>query len=128
VVTILKPPPPRPLTIGSLTDAALAQKPAPKPAPKPVAAAAPTITAAAPSAGAGWVQIGAYSSAELAEKGWSDTAKLEPGAMAGKGQRVESVSVGGKTLYRAYVTGFTHDGAESFCGQLKAAGKACFVK
>jgi hypothetical protein len=123
--------PAKPLTIASLADAALAQKSPPKPAPKPVAAAPAvlaTTSTAAPSAGAGWVQIGAYSSAELAEKGWSDAAKLEPGAMAGKGQRVESVSVGGKTLYRAYVTGFTHDGAESFCGQLKAAGKACFVK
>ena len=141
VVTSITPPPPPPgvttqapvkpakppLTIASLTDAAMAQKPAPKAAPKPPTPAA-SAPAAAPAAGAGWVQIGAYSSAALAEKGWSDTARLEPAGMAGKGQKVEPVSVGGKTLYRAYVTGFSHDGAEAFCGQLKAAGKACFVK
>jgi hypothetical protein len=135
--------PVKPLTIASLTDAALSPKAAPpkpvpaKLVPKPpveaTAAAAPkptpiSSTAAAPPTGGGWVQIGAYSSADLAAKGWSDTAKLEPAGMAGKGKRIESVERDGKTLYRAYVTGFTHDGAESFCGQLKAAGKACFVK
>jgi hypothetical protein len=119
-------------SIASLTDAALSQRSASRPAPKPAPAAAPVAavatTAAAPAAGAGWVQIGAYSSADLARKGWSDTARLEPAAMAGKGQRIEALERDGKTLYRAYVTGFSHDGAERFCDELKAAGKACFVK
>jgi hypothetical protein len=118
-------------SIASLTDAALAKRPAAKPAPKPAPAlpiVAVATTAAAPAAGAGWVQIGAYSSADLARKGWSDTAQLEPAAMAGKGQRIEALERDGKTLYRAYVTGFSHDGATRFCDELKAAGKACFVK
>jgi len=139
-----QPPPPaaKPApSIASLTDAALAQKAGAKPAPKPPPAPKPALAprpaasqpavsapAATPPAGAGWVQIGAYSSAALAQKGWSDTARLEPAGMAGKGQRIEAVEVGGKTLYRAYVTGFSHDGAEAFCGKLKAAGKACLVK
>jgi len=118
-------------SIASLTDAALAKRPAARPAPKPTPTAptaALATTDAAPAAGAGWVQIGAYSSADLARQGWSDTARLKPSAMAGKGQRIEALERDGKTLYRAYVTGFSRDGAERFCAELKAAGKACFVK
>jgi hypothetical protein len=128
------PPAPKPaarsapaLTIDSIVAGAAAPKPAAKaaavkpPAPKPVAAAAP--------AGAGWVQIGAFSSAALADKGWGDVARLEPDAIKGKGKKVEPVTAGDKSFYRTYVTGFaSHDAAEAFCGKLKAAGKACFVK
>jgi cell division protein FtsN len=120
--------PAKPLTIASLTDAAL--KPSAKPAPKPptIAPTPPAPIAAAPPAG-GWVQIGTYSSSPLAEQGWRDVAKLAPAGMAGKGQRVEPVEKDGKTLYRAYITGFaSRDAAEAFCGKLKAAGHACFVK
>ncbi len=129
-------PPAKPVTIASLTDDAMAQKPAAKPAPKP-AARPPTVTPPAPdtapeiapAAASGWVQIGAFSSSELAEKGWHDVAALAPAAMAGKGRKVEAVAKDGKTLYRAYVTGFaSHDAAQAFCDKLKAAGKACFVK
>ena len=117
------------LTIASLTDAAMAQKPAKPAAAKPAPKPAETAAAAAPAAGAGWVQIGAFSSTALADKGWSDIAQLQPAAMGGKGRRVEPVSVNGKTLYRAYITGFaTRDAATAFCGRLKAAGKSCLVK
>jgi hypothetical protein len=128
--------PAKPVTIASLTDDALgrgAAKPA-KPAlkaPPVIAAPAPSAPAeaAAPPPGAGWVQIGAFSSSELAEKGWSDVAKLAPAGMSGKGRKVEPVSRDGKTFYRAYVTGFaSRDSAQAFCDKLKAAGKACFVK
>jgi len=130
-------PPPhavKPVTIASLTDAAMAQKPAAKaPAapPPPMVTPPPVVatTAAAPPTGQGWVQIGAYSSAALADKGWSDVAHLAPAAMGGKGKRVEQLSKDGKTLYRAYITGFSsRDGATAFCGKLKAGGRACFVK
>jgi hypothetical protein len=121
--------PAKPMTIASLTDAAL--KPPVKPAPRPPALApppAPVVATAAPT-GAAWVQIGAYSSSPLAEQGWRDVAKLAPSSMAGKGQRVEPVAKDGKTLYRAYITGFaSRDAAQAFCGKLKAAGRACFVK
>lgn len=137
--TLTPPPakPAKPVTIASLTDDAMgpraAAKPAVKPAPKtPAVAVASTpveTSAAAPPPGAGWVQIGAFSSAALAEKGWSDVASLAPAAMSGKGRRVEALSKDGKTLYRAYVTGFaSRDSAQAFCDKLKAAGKACFVK
>jgi len=123
------------VSIASLTDDALSSKRVAKPAPKPPAvptadSASPAeTTAAAPPPGAGWVQIGAFSTSALADKGWSDVAALSPAAMAGKGRKVEALSRDGKTLYRAYVTGFaSHDSAQAFCDRLKAAGKACFVK
>jgi len=119
------------MTIASLADAAISDR-AP---PRRVAAAAPRPTtmvdtnAAKPPAGAGWVQIGAFSSAALADKGWSDVAALAPEAMAGKGRKFEPVKSNGKTLYRAFITGFpSHAAAQAFCDRLKAAGKNCFVK
>jgi hypothetical protein len=124
----------KPVTIASLTDAAMTPKPPARPAPKPPTAPvippSPMATApVTPAPGAGWVQIGAFSSSALADKGWSDIAALAPAAMAGKGKRVEALSRDGKTLYRTYVTGFAgHDGAQAFCDRLRAAGKACFVK
>ena len=121
--------PSKPVTIASLTDDAMAQKPVVK-APPTITPPAPVAAAdAAPAAGGGWVQIGAFSSAALADKGWSDVAALAPAGMSGKGRKVEPVSKDGKTFYRTFVTGFaSHDAAQAFCDKLKAAGKACFVK
>jgi cell division protein FtsN len=122
------------------TPKALAAKvEAPKPAPAPVAKAAPVkpepkavATAPAPAAaatGVAAVQIGAFSSQALADKGWADSAAIAPGAAAGKGKHVEKVDKDGKTLFRTQVTGFaTRADATAFCDKLKAAGKACFVK
>jgi hypothetical protein len=124
--------PAKPVSIASLTDAALAQKtaaPAPKTPAAPAAPAAVSTAAAAPPTGAGWVQIGAFSSSALADKGWGDMVMLDPVGMAGKGKRVEAVAKDGKTLYRTYITGFTtRSGAQAFCDKLKADGKSCFVK
>jgi cell division protein FtsN len=136
-------PPPKPV---AMTKPAAIPAPAPKPAAKPAqtltiasivagagAAKSPPKPAAtpapAPVAAGSWVQIGAFSSAALADKGWSDVAKLDPDAMKGKGKKVEPVTAGDKSLYRTYITGFaSRDAAAAFCGTLKAAGKACFVK
>ena len=75
------------------------------------------------------VQIGAFSSAALAEKGWSDTAHVLPAQMAGKSRKVEATSRDGKTFYRSLVGGFaSHAEAVSFCSALRAAGKICIVK
>jgi hypothetical protein len=120
-----------------------AEAPAPKPAPvvkaapppaaKPAPAKAEAKTAPAPAAkapaGVAAVQIGAFSSQALADKGWSDAAGIAPGAAAGKGKFVEKVDKDGKTLFRTQVTGFaSRADATAFCDKLKAAGKACFVK
>ena len=113
-------------------------------APPPVATPAPKAVAVAPAApppkavtpapapaagGAAAVQIGAFSSAALAEKGWNDAARLAPGMAAGKGKSVQAIESGGKTVYRTAVTGFASRAeATAFCSTLKAGGKDCFVR
>ena len=125
---------PKPAPGAKPAVAAVATKPAPaKPATAAAPKAAPTkVAAPAPAAAFGggtMVQIGAFSSAALAEKGWSDDAQVMPGKMAGKSRKVEAASKDGKTFYRAYVGGFaTRADAAAFCSALKAKGKACFVK
>jgi hypothetical protein len=155
VVIASAPPPSPPISASALRPALPAPPPAATPpAPAPIAKSAPipveppaaakarspTPNAAvvkaepapAPSskaAGVAAVQIGAFSSQALADKGWNDAAALAPGAAAGKGKSVEKVEKDGKTLFRTQVTGFaSRADAAAFCGKLKAAGKACFVK
>ncbi len=114
-----------------------AAKPAPAPAartagpatPKPSAPQAKPSASSAGAVGVAAVQIGAFSSQALADKGWSEAAAVAPGAAAGKGKSVEKVDRDGKTLFRTQVTGFaSRDAAKAFCDKLKAVGKACFVK
>jgi cell division septation protein DedD len=115
------PPPPTPAKVVRAAPQA-AVKPALPPAPTPA-------TPAAKAAGVAAVQIGAFSSQALADKGWSDAAAVAPGAAAGKGKSVEKVDKDGKTLFRTQLTGFaSRANAVAFCDKLKAAGKACFVK
>jgi cell division protein FtsN len=96
----------------------------------PLVAPAPLVPAQAPAtSGAAMVQIGAFSSAALADKGWNDTAKVLPSAMAGKTKTVQVVQKDDKTFYRTSVGGFASKAdAVSFCAALKAAGKSCIVK
>lgn len=111
---------------------------APKPAtpvaaapvtPKPAPVAAAPVKPAPAAGGAASVQIGAFSSQALADKGWNDAAAVAPGLAAGKGKRVEQVDKDGKTLFRTTVTGFaSRADATAFCDRLKASGKSCFVK
>ena len=108
-------------------------KPAAKPAKPPVATPAPAAAPASPPAAStqagGMVQIGAFSSAALADKGWSDTAQVLPGAMTGKTKTVQVVQKDGHTFYRTSVGGFaSRADAQTFCASLKAAGKSCIVK
>jgi cell division septation protein DedD len=120
-----KPPPPAPKVAKAQPTPLAAAKA--KPAKLEPKAAAPAP--AAKASGVAAVQIGAFSSQALADKGWSDAAAISPGAAAGKGKSVEKVDVNGKTLFRTQVTGFaSRDAAKAFCDKLKAAGKACFVK
>ncbi len=135
------PPPLAPAKPVSSAHAASAPAPAPakpvaiaslKPKTAPTAAALkpePTPHVASPAPGEALVQIGAFSSAALAEKGWNDTAVVLPGRMAGKTSKVEKADRDGKTFYRAFVGGFaSHADAVSFCMALKASGKQCMVR
>ncbi|MDB5446923.1 MAG: hypothetical protein JWQ97_2240, partial [Phenylobacterium sp.] len=104
--------------------------PPPKPTPAPIAKAHPApAPAPAKVAGGAAVQIGAVSSTAIADKAWNEAVAVAPGLAAGKGKGVEKIEKGGHVLYRTAVTGFaTKADAAAFCGKLKAAGKACFVK
>lgn len=129
-------PPPAPVTVLPKTPAQPVEKageaaprptappkPPPKPAPKP---AAPPAKPAAASGGAS-VQIGAFSSAEIADKEWSAAVARAGGS--GRGKRIERVERDGSTLFRTTVTGFPdRAAAQAFCDRLKAAGKSCFVR
>jgi len=97
---------------------------------KPVPATAKTEAPKTISVGGtAAVQIGAYSSQALADKGWNDAIKVAPGAAVGKGKKIEAVDKDGSTLFRTTVTGFSsRESATAFCNQLKATGKNCFVK
>lgn len=141
--------PTAPVAVNALPPVAAAPKPAAAPAPAPPVKAAPppaakappapqptptpkvaTAPAPKPASGPASVQIGAFSSQVLADKGWSDAAAIAPGAAAGKGKRVERVErEDGVTLFRTAVTGFaSREDAQAFCERLKAAGKSCFVR
>src|ERR1700722_5793812 len=119
-----------PLVAVKPTPAPVASAARPAKPPKPTPAVVTQAPAPAAASGGGvLVQIGAFSSSALADKGWSDAAHAAPGQMAGKTRKVEAASKDGKTFYRAFVGGFAnHADAVSFCSSLKAAGKPCFVK
>ncbi|MDE2355500.1 MAG: SPOR domain-containing protein [Alphaproteobacteria bacterium] len=85
--------------------------------------------AAAGGAGGIAVQIGAFSSHAFADSAWSAAASAAPGAMAGHGRQITPVTINGKTLYRAAITGFSSRAdAVKLCAELKAAGRSCFVR
>jgi len=95
----------------------------------PAVPAAPLAKAPAAVGGVASVQIGAFSSQALADKGFIDAGRITGVDIAGKTKRVEPIERNGATLYRTSVAGFASRAqAESFCSQLKAAGKSCFVK
>ncbi|MEY4250043.1 MAG: hypothetical protein RJA87_1676 [Pseudomonadota bacterium] len=137
----VKPLPVKPLPVKPLATTPPAAQPKPAPAApvaaKPVAAkpveAKPVATkpATTPPAAKGnvYIQIGAFSTAALADKGWSDIAKAFPKPMAGKTKSVVPLQKDGATLYRTAIGGFASKAdADAFCASLKAAGKTCFVK
>jgi hypothetical protein len=75
------------------------------------------------------VQIGAFSSEELATAAFHDAARIGGGKMSGKAMRLVPIEKGDVTLYRVAATGFTSkEDAQAVCDRLKAAGKACFVR
>ena len=119
-------------TTAELRPAVPAAAPVAPPRPAAPVATAPrpaTPTPAPAAGGAAMVQIGAFSSQALADKGWNDAASVSPGMAAGKGKQVETIEKDGKTLFRTSVTGFaSRADATAFCDRLKAAGKSCFVK
>lgn len=128
--TPAKPAKRRTKTVTTPAKAATVEAPATSLAAK--AASSPAAKAASAKAAKGgyMIQIGAFSSQALADKGWTAAAGVAPAAMAGKGRKVAQVTkAGGAVLYRASITGFaTRDEAQALCAKLAAAGKTCFVR
>ncbi len=105
-------------------------KPAKLAAADPIGALVTSSTAvAAAPAGKSVVQIGAFSSSALADKGYADVSATLPAKMGGKAKHVQSLDKDGTTLYRTWLSGFaTRADAQAFCEALKAKGKTCLVK
>ena len=103
-----------------------------QPAPPAKAVPAPERVAAAPAApvasGSSSVQIGAFSSAAIANSEYAKVQAAFARHTSGRGKRVEPVERDGQTLYRTAFTGFAKADAQAFCAALKAAGRACIVR
>jgi len=121
-----------PVTVVAKSTSAKARsaKPAAPPKPTSIANLLADGAPAAAKTGPAVVQIGAFSSKDLADAGWNDAAGVAPGVMAGKGKRIVPLTkADGSTLYRTSITGFgSRDEAVALCAKLKAAGQACLVK
>lgn len=101
---------------------------APRAAP-PAGRAMAAVTPAPVPHSAAAVQLGAMATRAAAEAVLVDLKARFVGAMQGLSTGVAPASVGGRTLYRALVTGFSRDvDATRFCVGLKASGVACFVR
>lgn len=105
------------------------------PAPRPATPAAPAPTAPAPApapaaaTGSASVQIGAFSSTEIADREFAAVAGRFGQYASGAQKRVTEVTTSsGSTLYRTSFAGLSRDRAVAFCNALKAAGRDCIVR
>lgn len=95
------------------------------PAPAP-SAPAPSAPATAASSGTG-VQVGAFSTRESAEAGWSKLATRHE-ALKGVSYRIVEGKADIGTVYRLQAVAGDEAAAERLCSALKAQGAACQVK
>ncbi len=101
------------------------------PTPKPVAVTPPVQKVTAPvvtGAGGGAVQIGAFTSPEIANKEYAKVASSYGLFVGGAGKKIEKVETDKGTFYRTAFTGLSTEKAKSFCSALKAAGHDCIVR
>ena len=94
------------------------------PTPKPSASASP---AAAPAVSGVGVQVGAYTTAADAEKGWSALAARHDALSGFKHRVVEGQAEFGRVFRLQAVAGDVA-AANALCGKLKAVGQGCQVK
>jgi len=98
-----------------------------KPAPAPVARFQRTAFIQ-PTGGRFVVQIGAYSSAGVAQDGWTKAVR-RIGDLRGYTPSTAVFVKGSATFYRLSVSGFgTRGSAVSFCETLRSRGGQCFVR
>lgn len=122
------PPPamPKPIEVSEPKLVTVGEPPAIK---KPVEAkpAAPKAIEAKPAAtGSGKIQLGAYPSAEEAEKDWKRISAKQSAVLGGKAHNVVEADLGDKGIfYRLRASGFPD--AKAACAALSAKGQACMV-
>ena len=81
---------------------------------------------AAAGAGSAMVQLGAYSSASLADGSWSGyTRRFE--AIGALPKKIIRGTVDGGTIYRLNAVAPSYEAAQQLCNNLKAAGESCLV-
>ena len=103
--------------------------PAPRPTTPTAPVAAPATKAPAATGGSASVQIGAFSSTEIADREYAAVAGRFGAYASGAEKRVTEVtSSSGSTLYRTAFSGLSRERAVAFCNALKAAGRDCIVR
>lgn len=115
---------------------AVQPRPAPRPvetAPTPAPAAPPPAKKAepapAPAGGTAGVQIGAFSTPNLAEREYSAVVARYPQLTQGASRRVQEVTASnGSTVYRTTVTGLSQEDARALCGAIRASGGDCLLR
>ena len=80
-----------------------------------------------PATGGVGVQVGAYSSEQSAQQGWSVLAARLP-ALSGVSHRVVTGTVDGGTIYRLQAVAGSVEGAEALCRAIRSQGGDCQVK
>ncbi|MDR3450076.1 MAG: D-alanyl-D-alanine carboxypeptidase [Alphaproteobacteria bacterium] len=107
--------------------------PQPQVKPSPVAARlfAPSVQPApaqAASNGNDWgIQIGAYSDASIGQQALAGLTSSMPDMLNGADPKVEKVSAGGVTMYRARLMALDKRTAQSVCSYLVQRGKSCLT-
>lgn len=103
--------------------------PAPRPTTPTAPVAAPATKAPVAAGGSASVQIGAFSSTEIADREYAAVAGRFGAYASGAEKRVTEVtSSSGSTLYRTAFSGLSRERAVAFCNALKAAGRDCIVR
>jgi len=127
-VTVLRPA--SPVAEAPLPSAAPARVAQTPPPPRVASAPVRVAEAAKPSIATGnaSVQIGAFSTSEIANSEYAKVRAAFARFTSGRGKHVEPVQRGSQTLYRTAFTGFAREDAQAFCAALKAAGHDCVVK
>ena len=74
------------------------------------------------------MQVGAFSTKEAAESGWTKLGGQAGGALSGVSHRVIAGSADNGTIYRLQAVAPTAAAAGALCGKLKDAGISCQVK
>jgi hypothetical protein len=86
-----------------------------------------TPAASAPASGGVGVQVGAYSSRDRAEAGWTTLSTRYP-ALSGASHRIVQATVDGATIYRLQAVAGDVKAAQQLCSALQSQGGDCQVK